>query len=293
MQILMATKNGGPFLLQQLESFVSQENVEFSLTVLDSNSDDETWKILKEFSARIEMSLYSDNLASSTESFLRLIEMADPNNPVMFSDQDDIWYPNKIDSAMQIEKLNSPIILTCNRDILFERNNQIRLNTRKIPRVTWKSAVAENLAYGNTIAINSAGVKLLKKINFANLSIEHYDFFLYQLFALYGDVKFDNVPKVLYRIHEKNQIGLGNRFDFLQKRTNVKKSLESFKAIIDLELTPSDPITKLQAVDFLKRVGSKQFSSRITAVMTHPGERSKKFETLVWNIAAVFCGFRY
>ena len=61
-QILMSTYNGEKYIKEQLDSIILQKgNFDLKLLIRDDGSSDETIKIIKEYSEKIEMKNYSKN----------------------------------------------------------------------------------------------------------------------------------------------------------------------------------------------------------------------------------------
>jgi glycosyltransferase involved in cell wall biosynthesis len=103
--ILMAAYNGENYIDSQLKSIIAQEYENWELVVRDDNSTDSTVKIIKEYcnaDARIKLLDYGNEHGSAVKNFTQLIYWAVENDKqyLMFSDQDDIWLPNKITDTL-------------------------------------------------------------------------------------------------------------------------------------------------------------------------------------------------
>lgn len=97
--IALATYNGESYLAKQLESFIWQTRLPDEVVISDDNSTDSTLLILKAFqkNAPFPVRLYSnDENRGFAVNFGRALEIC-TGNIIIFSDQDDIWLPNKID----------------------------------------------------------------------------------------------------------------------------------------------------------------------------------------------------
>ena len=57
-QILMSTYNGEKYLKEQIQSILNQEQVEIELLVRDDGSNDDTIKILKQYSQNSKLKYY-------------------------------------------------------------------------------------------------------------------------------------------------------------------------------------------------------------------------------------------
>src|SRR5690606_36259017 len=68
-------------------------------------------------------------------------------------------------------------------------------------------ALVENVATGCTIALNWAGVELLRSKPMPDAAIMH-DWWAYLVISAFGIVVYDPVPSIQYRMHGQNQVGL-------------------------------------------------------------------------------------
>ncbi len=102
--VMMATYNGERYLGEQVNSILAQEGVDVWLRVCDDRSTDGTYRLLQELAARhpnVTVSQNQDNLGVG-KNFMQMVyeEAADNYDYYAFSDQDDIWLPNKLNDAI-------------------------------------------------------------------------------------------------------------------------------------------------------------------------------------------------
>lgn len=104
--VLMATHDGAAFVDEQIESILGQREVEVRLIVSDDDSTDATRSALaaRADDPRISV-LAPGRFGSAHANFLRLIREGDVTgaDAVAFSDQDDIWMPDRL--ALQLRQL--------------------------------------------------------------------------------------------------------------------------------------------------------------------------------------------
>ena len=98
--ILMATYNGEKYLEEQIESILNQTYSNFRLIISDDCSTDRTCAILKEYAQkdnRIELYFQEKNLGyvKNFEFLLGKVE----SELYMLSDQDDYWFPEKVEKT--------------------------------------------------------------------------------------------------------------------------------------------------------------------------------------------------
>ncbi len=107
--ILLAAYNGMRWINEQIDSILKQEKVNIHLFISVDFSTDLTYDQCKERAindSRIRVLPYGARFGSAAKNFYRLIcdVHLSKASYVAFSDQDDIWLPNKVFSA--IKKMN-------------------------------------------------------------------------------------------------------------------------------------------------------------------------------------------
>ena len=111
----MATYNGEKYLQEQLDSFLNQTVLPNELIVVDDCSTDNTVAILNSFkiNAPFEVNIYINekNIGGSmyngyAQNFSKAIEKCS-GDYIFFSDQDDVWFKEKIETHINIYK-NKP-----------------------------------------------------------------------------------------------------------------------------------------------------------------------------------------
>ena len=110
--ILMATYNGEEYIKQQIDSLLNQTVQNWNLYVRDDGSKDKTVALIKGYEKKYSnIHLIEDDLGSLgvRDQFLHLMNIIDADY-YMFCDQDDEWFPNKIELTMtrmkELEKEN-------------------------------------------------------------------------------------------------------------------------------------------------------------------------------------------
>lgn len=100
--IVLATRNGGPFLRQQLDSLQAQTVTDWSLLARDDGSEDDTVRILEDYASRDSrirlLPSAAAGLGSACLNFSGLLQTAlDSGARMVFCcDQDDAWNSNKL-----------------------------------------------------------------------------------------------------------------------------------------------------------------------------------------------------
>lgn len=102
--IAMATYNGGAFLKEQLQSFADQARRPDELVVCDDGSTDDTLTIVEAFAAGAPFPVIVERNPANlgyTANFSKAASGC-TGDVIFLSDQDDRWYPGKIQRVMQV-----------------------------------------------------------------------------------------------------------------------------------------------------------------------------------------------
>jgi hypothetical protein len=98
--IALASYNGAQFLREQLESFAAQTRLPDELVICDDGSSDSTVDIAQAFAAEarflVRVERNPKNLGLNA-NFGRALALT-TGDTILISDQDDVWYPDKIGS---------------------------------------------------------------------------------------------------------------------------------------------------------------------------------------------------
>lgn len=212
----MGVFNGAEFLQAQLDSIAQQTYQNWHLICSDDHSTDASVSLIQAFSAAYpgKVSLRTGPGKGFAANFLSLIAVL-PTSPtyVAFADQDDIWLPDKIARGMaQLDRHSAQAQLICGRCILWFPKHRRKTLTPQLQRpCSFRNALIENVATGNTTLLNPAAAKLAQKAALLTTRVFAHDWWLYLLVAgAGGKVVFDNgPPQILYRQHTSNAIGAG------------------------------------------------------------------------------------
>ena len=116
----MATYNGEKYLHEQLDSILNQTYSDFELIICDDCSKDSTVKILEEYSLkdkRVHYFVNEENLGFK-KNFEKAVSLCS-GEYVAFSDQDDIWLPEKLEESMN--NIGDKDLL-CSNSLLIDEN---------------------------------------------------------------------------------------------------------------------------------------------------------------------------
>ena len=97
--IMMATYNGEKYIREQIDSIIAQSYADWELYISDDESTDNTLKIIRQYSDAMPDKIKIINekrIGGAKNNFIYLFNNCPQSELYMFSDQDDIWLPDKI-----------------------------------------------------------------------------------------------------------------------------------------------------------------------------------------------------
>ena len=215
-QILMSTYNGERYLREQLNSILNQNIKNCQLLIRDDGSQDNTRTILEEYAQRFEqITYYAGENIGVQKSYFNLIEHADPNaDYIAFSDQDDIWLPEKVSQAIAYLEINKsapdvPLLYCSAQRIVDEQLNPVKMMvSREIHFPSFGNALVQNVCTGCTAVVNQKLIEMIREHqpkHFENIVM--HDWWLYLTASCFGFVYYDNRAYIKYRQHENNAHG--------------------------------------------------------------------------------------
>ncbi|MAQ36434.1 glycosyltransferase [Thioclava sp. UBA3469] len=210
MTILMATCDPGPELRDQLESLAAQTHRDWRLIVGDDSRTDAAQDVLAEFARSHDVQIVRGPRTSAGENFLSLLRGIDSTQRdcIAFCDQDDVWLPDRL--ARGISSLSEgEAALYCSRTWVCNADLEDQhLSVRHTRPPSFRNALVQNIAAGNTILLNPAGAELAISAARELRVAPRHDWWLYQLFTGCGArVTYDVEPTLLYRQHGGNAEG--------------------------------------------------------------------------------------
>lgn len=233
--ILLSSYNGQKFITEQVDSLLTQKDVDIHIIVRDDGSTDNTVDIIKEFRAAHpgRITLIEGANIGWRKSFFTLVEYAARNTEsefYAFCDQDDIWLPEKLRVAVSaLESMPDKTLprLYCSNLYYYKDGINYGIIRKKKPIPTYKNCLVRNYATGCTVVFDNNLLKLIAK-NIPSITVAH-DYWAYMVAVLCGVVYIDDKSYILYRQHENNQIGSKSGLGDIWKRriSDLMKFLNS------------------------------------------------------------------
>jgi glycosyltransferase involved in cell wall biosynthesis len=236
--IAMGTYNGGKYIQAQLDSFAKQVCPPFELVICDDGSTDNTLEVIRTFAttANFPVRIYQNekNLGFA-DNFLKCVTLC-KGDWVAFSDQDDIWLPEKLLKVCKLinAQQSNNLVLVCHSANLVSED--LTLTGRRIPDYKSDKIISKNNHYGFlcipgfTITYKA---NLLSEID-SNLRPRDYfcpkhdkqshDKWIPMLANALGKVAYISEPLALYRRHDLAYTGSHDKLspiDRIQKASNI------------------------------------------------------------------------
>ncbi|WP_207385043.1 glycosyltransferase [Legionella fairfieldensis] len=228
--VLLAVYNGMQYIEEQVQTILNQTGVCVTIFVsIDVSSDgsEEWFSNLAERDPRIVLLPYGVKFGGAAKNFFRLIRDVDFSqfDYIAFSDQDDLWYLDKLYKASVFLKKNAFHAYSSNVMAFWPNGRKMLVNKAQSQK-TWDflfEAAGPGCTYVISVKLMSAiKERLIKNWDIVQ-QVSLHDWYCYAFARANGYQWFiDPAPSMLYRQHGKNQVGVN---------TGVKAYLNRIKQI--------------------------------------------------------------
>ncbi len=268
-QILLSTWNGERWLPELLESLERQSFQDWDLLIRDDGSQDQTNKLLLEWQRahphKVKLFEVDGQHLGSAASFSRLVSLSSAPY-LMFCDQDDIWFPEKIELSMAAMGLlesgyghSKPLlvhtdmaVVNADKDLLaasFWRLRGFDVAQRK------QAYLIANVVSGCASLFNRAAAG--QAFPLPDEAIQH-DRWLALVCAWQGQVHPLAQPLMFYRQHGQNELG-ADAAPFAAPRISERviawsRQAEAFLGRFGAKLSPTEYrlVAALAELQYLK-----------------------------------------
>jgi len=227
--IFLAAKDGMPWLPIQIESIEKQNNINYKLFInLDLSKDNSRLflnkKIKKNKNIRIFFS--KNRIGSPAKNFFWMIKNLNFKkfDYLAFSDQDDIWFKNKLIYAHKAIIKNNAQGYSSNLITFGEGKKNFYL--KKDYDQKKFDYLFESVSAGCTFVLTKDSAIIFKNFLIKNWErinkINNHDWFIYAFYRFYNLKWFcDKKYTIYYRQHKKNFLGANINFFSYIKRLNL------------------------------------------------------------------------
>ncbi|MCP1639094.1 glycosyltransferase family 2 protein [Streptococcus gallinaceus] len=295
--ILMSTYNGERFIAEQIRSIQEQTVTDWTLLIRDDGSSDQTPEIIQAFAqedSRIRfINARERKNYGVIKNFYTLLKYEEADL-YFFSDQDDIWLPEKI--AMTLAEADhysaeEPLLIytdlkVVNQDLKVSSESMIRsqshhANTQLVQELT------ENTVTGGTMMINHSLAQLWQ----GDEEILMHDWYLALLAAAFGKLVYIDKAGELYRQHDSNVLGartLSKRMQnwirpqllFSKYWSLIKGTQLQARYLLSHPLSPENREMVQAFVDIME----KGFLERARVLRRYGFRKNKAFHTFVFTV---------
>lgn len=264
--VLMSAYNGEKYLNEQLDSILAQEGCIPDVLIRDDGSSDNTLFIIKEYEERYSdrVKVIKGNNKGVIKSFFILINQAakEKYDYYALADQDDIWMPDKLKSAVNLlekEEKNIPLLYASAVTPVDEEKNELPKGIHYkniVPE--FGNALVENMCTGCTCVFNNTLLELLSGKT-PDFTVMH-DFWLYLVTCTFGKVIYDKTSHILYRQHGRNTVGMSSTVfenykrrikNFRRHRGQLRKQASELRRLYGSEIVSGEKRQLLS--DFINR----------------------------------------
>jgi len=220
--VAMCTYNGSRFLKEQLDSIACQRRLPDELIICDDRSADDSAQIVTQFARQVRFLVrfeVNEETLGSTKNFEKAISISD-GAIVVLADQDDIWYPNKLEQ-IQRAFLRSPKAVAAFSEADVIDDNSLPLGYRLWESFSFPPGEQKRFAAGQALNILIkhpvvTGAAMAFRREFFPLlapipANDIHDRWISFLLAACGPYELIPEPLMRYRRHHNQQIGMGAR----------------------------------------------------------------------------------
>lgn len=229
--ILLSTYNGSYYIQEQLDSICHQDfDGEVVIYIRDDGSSDNTVDIVKSFSSlgkgNKRIILTEGENIGVHRSFLAILNEAPQADYYAFCDQDDYWYHNKINTAVEyLKREDGPALFYSGYEVVDSLLNKICEEPIKYDaHRSVTQIIFQNKVPGCVMVFNKALLDRVWAVKDIDSVIMH-DAYIMCIAFLTGTITSSFLPLIKYRQHGSNALGYGSKKMGVKKWLSHKYSL--------------------------------------------------------------------
>ncbi len=298
-QILLSTYNGERYLKEQLDSYLALDNYpDIKVLIRDDGSTDGTREILRDYSSKYGFDIIEGENIGLNASMYELMRNRDKScGYFSFSDQDDVWLPDKLTRAIDTlskASADKPALYAACSNLTDEKLNVTGHTLIPKRKLSFYNAMVQNVCPGHSEVCNKAFMDIFSQIYSEHMMV--FDYWAYLLATAAGYVYFDSKPTTLYRQHGSNVIGYQHSFRKALKvrinRVKTKVSVQNAKQLKALCDCASEHIAeeyKKEAEKFFSR--QRNFFTRLAYLFRSKVYRQTRTETFIFRLMYLFARY--
>ncbi len=241
LSIALCTYNGEEYLREQLDSYTTQTQLPDELVVCDDGSIDNTISILERFAQSAPFQVHIEQNKPSLggpKNFEKALSLCG-GDLIFFSDQDDRWRPNKVETTVRFAEANperwgffsNATLLQEGQVLDYTLWDAIDFTPQHIRQTGFDDLLDyiftyRNPTYGTTLALRREALPLLLPFRLDAENMWHDEWISLRL-ALEKRYAYINEPLIDYRLHAAQEVGLRWTNDqAVQSQNKLYASLE-------------------------------------------------------------------
>lgn len=250
--IVLATHNGERFLVEQMDSLISQTYPSLEIIIVDDASTDNTVSIIRSYASRYDFIQFhiNDSTIGHIRNFEKGMRLA-TGEYIALCDHDDIWMPNKIERLMSI--IGNSDLAYCDSELIDDAGNSMQ---RKLSDIKNLQGYNSCLPYsiGNSVSGHSCLFhrRLLQRALPLNESVIH-DWWLAFIGTLETEIKYTDEVLVQYRQHDKNLVGAVNQKGRIKSKSSNREQVAHIRSRV-MAFYHNCPATRNEEKEVLKKM---------------------------------------
>ena len=248
--VLLAAYNGEYWIMDQINSILKQNNVQVDIFVSIDFSSDGTYDLLMDLQKKhinINVLDYGQSFGGAAKNFYRLIKDVDISkyDYISFSDQDDLWFTDKLYRGVSAIELKGFDAYSCDVKA-FWQNGKTKIIKKSYPQKKY-DFIFQSAGSGATYIFRTNVLSKFKKFILANwIDVNKIDLHDWLIYAYCRSNNFkwliDPYVGMLYRQHINNEFGANTSLSSYIKRWSMLRNGwyfgQVFKISKLLDLTP-------------------------------------------------------
>lgn len=221
--ILLAAYNGKDFIRDMIDSVLAQDYQNLCLIVSDDCSTDGTAEILGQYAVdypeKVQHYCSGMRFGCAQKHFMHLLSRFHDAPYIMFCDQDDIWYSDKVSRTLELMQCiemdrKTPALVHTDLRVVDRNLNELApsfcansaIDGR---RLSFNHLLVQNVVTGCTVMINQTLARLAVRTSDTQDMLMH-DWWLALLASACGNCAFLPESTIDYRQHGSNSVGARN-----------------------------------------------------------------------------------
>lgn len=246
--VVLCTYNGEKFIEEQLNSILAQSHLPNEIIIIDDCSTDNTLKLINKFENKLIKIISHKNNIGVTRSFEEGINTSS-GDLIFLCDQDDIWYPEKINTFINTFNETNPTVLFSDAELIDAEGSLI--NNRFLEKLNFNYKEKLNILKGKSDLVfckrnivSGSMMAFAKSLKSDILPLIHdipnllHDRFIASIASATNPESIVYIDECLskYRVHNNQAVGFSpveNNSTLTDKQSYFEKEAEIIEIILE------------------------------------------------------------